>query len=65
MGIRENLAYIREEIDRAARAAGRRGEDIFLVGASKMNSAGACREAIAAGIDALGENRVQDRKSVV
>ena len=60
MGIRENLAYIREEIDRAARAAGRRGEDIFLVGASKMNSAGACREAIAAGIDALGENRVQE-----
>ena len=30
------------------------------MGASKMNDAGACREAIAAGIDALGENRVQE-----
>ena len=30
------------------------------MGASKMNDAAACREAIAAGIDALGENRVQE-----
>ena len=30
------------------------------MGASKMNDAGACREAIAAGIDARGENRVQE-----
>ena len=30
------------------------------MGASKMNGADACREAIAAGIDALGENRVQE-----
>ena len=34
--------------------------DIILVGASKMNDAAACQEAIAAGIDALGENRVQE-----
>ena len=33
---------------------------ITLVGASKMNGAAACQEAIAAGIDALGENRVQE-----
>ena len=30
------------------------------MGASKMNDAAACREAIAAGIDVLGENRVQE-----
>ena len=30
------------------------------MGASKMNDAARCREAIAAGIDALGENRVQE-----
>ena len=30
------------------------------MGASKMNGAAACREAIAAGIDVLGENRVQE-----
>ena len=44
----------------AARETGRTGADITLVGASKMNDAAACQEAIAAGIDALGENRVQE-----
>ena len=48
----------------AALSAGRRPEDITLVGASKMNDAAACREAIAAGIDALGENRVQEISSI-
>ena len=60
MSIRENLEAIRAEIDAAARETGRTGADITLVGASKMNDAGACRAAIAAGIDALGENRVQE-----
>ena len=32
----------------------------MLVGASKMNDAAACQAAIRAGIDALGENRVQE-----
>ena len=58
--IRENIAAIRAQIDAAAREAGRTGADITLVGASKMNDAAACQEAIAAGIDALGENRVQE-----
>ena len=60
MTIQENIRAIRAQIDAAARAAGRRGEDILLVGASKMNDAAACRAAAAAGIDALGENRVQE-----
>ncbi len=60
MSIKENIAHIRAEIDAAARATGRTGADITLVGASKMNDAAACREAIAAGIDVLGENRVQE-----
>ena len=58
--IRENIAAIRTQIDAAARETGRTGADITLVGASKMNGAAACQEAIAAGIDALGENRVQE-----
>ena len=58
--IGENIARIRAEIDAAARETGRTGKDITLVGASKMNDAAACQEAIAAGIDALGENRVQE-----
>ena len=60
MSIKENIAYIRAQIDEAARATGRTGADITLVGASKMNDAAACRQAIAAGIDVLGENRVQE-----
>ena len=60
MSIRENIQQVRENIAAAALSAGRRPEDITLVGASKMNDAAACREAIAAGVDALGENRVQE-----
>ena len=60
MSIRENIERIRREIDQAARETGRTGADITLVGASKMKGAAACQEAIAAGIDALGENRVQE-----
>ena len=60
MSIEENIAQIRSRIDAAARETGRTGDDIILVGASKMNDAAACQEAIAAGIDALGENRVQE-----
>ena len=60
MSIAENIAQVRAAIARAAREAGRDPGEITLVGASKMNDAEACRAAIAAGIDALGENRVQE-----
>ena len=60
MSIAENIQAVRAQIAEAARAAGRDPAEITLVGASKMNDAAACREAIAAGIDALGENRVQE-----
>jgi pyridoxal phosphate enzyme (YggS family) len=60
MSIRENIEAVRVKITEAAKAAGRDPAEIILVGASKMNDAAACREAVAAGIDALGENRVQE-----
>ncbi len=60
MSIAENIARVRANIAAAAQEAGRSPAEIKLVGASKMNDAAACREAIAAGIDALGENRVQE-----
>ena len=60
MTIAENIAVVRQKIDAAARESGRTGQDILLLGACKMNDAGRCREAVAAGIDALGENRVQE-----
>ena len=63
MSIAENIALVREKIDAAARETGRTGRDITLVGASKMNDAAACKEAVAAGIDALGENRVQEMRA--
>lgn len=58
--IRENISVIREKMRAAALKAGRDEREILLVGASKMNDSAACRAAIAAGIDALGENRVQE-----
>ena len=63
MSIAENIALVRANIAQACAQAGRSPEEITLVGASKMNDAAACREAIAAGIDALGENRVQEMTS--
>ena len=58
--IAENIRAIRGRMAAAAEAAGRDPGEILLVGASKMNGAEACRAAIAGGIDALGENRVQE-----
>ena len=60
MSIAENIAEIRAKIEAAAKEAGRDPKEITLVGASKMNDAAACKAAIAAGIDVLGENRVQE-----
>ena len=60
MSVAENIAAIREKMAVAAKEAGRDPSEILLVGASKMNDAAACRAAIDAGIDALGENRVQE-----
>lgn len=60
MSIAENIQEVRRRIAAAAEESGRSGSDIILVGASKMNPTEACREAVAAGIDVLGENRVQE-----
>ena len=60
MSICDNIGAVRERMAAAAIAAGRDPGEILLVGASKMNDAAACQAAIAAGIDALGENRVQE-----
>ena len=60
MSIAENVARIREEMNRAALAAGRNPDEIQLCAATKMNDADAVRQAIAAGVDCCGENRVQE-----
>ena len=60
MTIAENLTKVRENIARAAKDAGLDERDILLIGATKMNDAARVREAIAAGLTACGENRVQE-----
>ncbi len=60
MSIAENLAQVKARVAAAARACGRDENDILLIGASKMNDTDAVREAIAAGLPACGENRVQE-----
>lgn len=60
MSIAENVAQIRAEIEAAAIAAGRDPKSILLCAATKMNDAEAVRQAIAAGVDCCGENRVQE-----
>ena len=58
--IAENIRRIRERIAEAAAGAGRRMEEVRLVAAAKMNPAVNVAEAIRAGVDAVGENRVQE-----
>jgi len=60
MSITENVARIRAQITEAAIAAGRDPAEIQLCAATKMNDTEAVREAIAAGVDCCGENRVQE-----
>ena len=60
MSIAENIARIREEMKTAAVAAGRDPGSVLLCAATKMNDAEAVRQAIAAGVDVCGENRVQE-----
>ena len=60
MGFNENIANIRAGIAEAARAAGRDPGDITLLAATKTRTSGEIRAAIAAGITACGENRVQE-----
>lgn len=60
MLIKENIQAIREKMDAAAIAAGRDPRSVLLCAATKMNDAQAVRQAVAAGVDCCGENRVQE-----
>jgi len=58
--ISDNVKRIRENIANAAIEAGRDPNEIMLVAASKTKATSEIRQAIAAGVDAVGENRVQE-----
>ncbi|MCL2628460.1 MAG: YggS family pyridoxal phosphate-dependent enzyme [Oscillospiraceae bacterium] len=56
----ENVKRIRGEIAEAAVSSGQKPGDITLVAAAKTKPAELIKQAIAAGVDAVGENRVQE-----
>ena len=58
--IAENVKSIKQRVAEAAVRSGRAPEDVRLCAATKMNDASLVREAIAAGVDICGENRVQE-----
>jgi PLP dependent protein len=60
MSISQNLATVRERLERAARRAGRSASDVVLMGVSKTHPPELIREAYATGLRLFGENRVQE-----
>jgi pyridoxal phosphate enzyme (YggS family) len=56
VSIVENLGAVRDRIGRT----GRNPDDVAIVAVTKGFGPEACREAVAAGLTALGENRVQE-----
>lgn len=58
--IAQNIAAIRENMAKAAKACGREPSEIQLCAASKMNDAERVRYAVDHGVDCCGENRVQE-----
>jgi pyridoxal phosphate enzyme (YggS family) len=57
-----NVEQVKLRIAQAARRAGRNPEDVTLIAVSKMHTVEEIRGALAAGIDHLGENRVQEMR---
>src|SRR6267378_4066300 len=58
--VRESLLRIHARIASAAARAGRRAQQITLIGVSKTHPANAIREAYEAGVRHFGENRIQE-----
>ena len=60
MTIQDNLDYIRERIAAACRRTHRHAADVRILGACKGQPVERIREAVAAGINLMGENRFQE-----
>jgi len=61
----ERIAEVRARLIAAAHRSNRPVDEITLVAVSKTHPAEAVREAIAAGLDNFGENRVQEAESKI
>ncbi len=58
--IKERLAQVHKDIEAVCKRIGRNHKEIILVGASKYVDAAQIKEAVAAGLKHIGENKVQD-----
>src|SRR5262245_4480035 len=63
--LRRNLPIFRERVAAAAERAGRRPEDVLLIGVSKTVPPERVRLGVEAGLTALGENRVQEARDKI
>jgi len=65
LDIRANLQAVQERVAAACARASRKPGDVLLIGVSKTVEIERIRLAIAAGVQALGENRVQEAKDKI
>ncbi len=65
MSIAENLKMVKERIEAAAARAGRGAGSVRLVAVTKTVPPELIREAVAAGAEILGENRVQEAREKI
>ena len=63
--IEQHLADVRERIAKAAAQAGRDADEIKLIAVSKTHPAARIEDALAAGVTAIGENRVQEAEDKI
>ena len=65
LDIRANLGRVQEAVARACARAGRSPDHVLLIAVSKTMDAERVRLAVAAGVAALGENRVQEAREKI
>lgn len=65
MSLRENLASVRQRIERACQRVNRDPASVILIAVSKNQSPDRISEAVDCGLTLFGENRVQEAKAKV
>ncbi|MGB7203186.1 MAG: YggS family pyridoxal phosphate-dependent enzyme [Pyrinomonadaceae bacterium] len=63
--LKDDLAEVKSRIANAARRVGRDPSEIKLIAVSKTHPASIVREAITAGVNVFGENKVQEAESKI
>lgn len=65
MSVRENIEVVRQRIETACEAVGRRADEISVVAVTKTQPPQLIQEAVGAGLNLFGENRVQEAATKV